>query len=147
MCAGCAFRKDCETWHEPRNRVASQICAAGPLVFFCHAGIPWQDPLAQVLPVKALAQMAGGRLRVCEGWKRAVAARRWPSDPVLRLYQRMLARDALVTCDRFLDGKASVRELQRDLSPLAEYYRGPRGWQIERMVEHEARSNGGRVRG
>jgi hypothetical protein len=135
MCEGCAFRKTCETWREPRNRAASQICAAGPLVFFCHTGIPWTDPLAHVLPVTALAKMAGGRLRVCEGWKRAVARRRWPADSALRRYQRMLAQEALLTCDRFLEVKATVRELHRALQPLDFYYAGPRAWQIARMVK------------
>jgi hypothetical protein len=113
----------------------SQICAAGPLPFFCHANVPWRDPLAHVMPVRALAELAGGRLQVCDGWKRAVAARRWPADKALRWYQRMLARAALTTAERFLGGYASVRDLQRDLTPLAEFYRGPRAWQIERMRE------------
>jgi hypothetical protein len=134
MCESCAFRKSCETWHEPRNRAVSQICVAGPLPFFCHTGLDWRDPLTHCLSALGLARAAAGGLRVCEGWKRAVAARRWPGDPSLRWYQRMLAKQALITADRFLDGEASVRELQRDLSPLAEFYHGPRAWQIARMV-------------
>jgi len=134
MCGGCAFRKSCETWHENRNHVVSQICAAGPLPFFCHEGIDWQDPLAHCLPARVLAATAPGGLRVCEGWKRAVAARAWPADPDLRGYQRMLAYDALLTAERFLAGGATTRELQRDLSPLAEFYHGPRAWQIERKM-------------
>jgi hypothetical protein len=135
MCESCAFRKTCDTWQEPRNRVVSQISAAGPLPFFCHAGLDWRNPVTHVLPARMLAEVSGGGLRVCEGWKRAVAARRWPSDPALRWYQRMLARSALITAERFLAGGVSLRELQRDLLPLAEFYRGPRAWQIERMLE------------
>ena len=135
MCAECAFRRTCETWHEPRNRLVSQICAAGPLPFFCHMNIPWRDPLTHFLSALGLARAAGGGLRICEGWKRAVAARRWPGHPDLRRYQRILAKQALITCDRFLEGEVSRRELQRDLSPLAEFYHGPRAWQIERMVD------------
>ena len=140
-CSQCAFRKNCETWHEPRNRLVSQICAAGPLPFFCHANIPWQDPAVHALSARTLAQRiaaAAGGLRVCEGWKRAVAGRQWPGDPTLRRYQRMLAREALITADRFLQDEATVRELQRDLAPLAEFYRGPRAWQIQRMAERMA---------
>lgn len=133
MCQACAFRKTCETWQEPRNRVVSQISAAGPLPFFCHAGLDWRNPLAHVVPIQALA--AGRELKVCEGWKRAVAARRWPGDPLLRGYQRYLAKIALGTAERYLNGRATLRELHRDLAPLAEYYRGPRAWQIERMVK------------
>lgn len=136
-CRECAFRKECETWTEPRNRLISQICAAGPLPFFCHACIDWRNPEAHVLPLRELAlraQPAGG-LRVCEGWKRAVAARQWPGDPMLRWYQRGLAKQALLTADRFLVGDASEREMQRDLRVLAEFYRGPRAWQIVRMLE------------
>jgi hypothetical protein len=132
MCAQCAFRKSCETWHEPRNRVVSQICAAGPLPFFCHAGFDWRDPLTHAVPMRALGAMGG---HACEGWKRAVAARVWPGDPALRWYQRYLATVALETAERFLAGEATVRELQRDLRPLAEFYQGPRAWQIARMVE------------
>jgi hypothetical protein len=135
MCSECAFRKTCATWHEPRNRVVSQICAAGPLTFFCHENLAWADPLLHVLPARALARIAEGGLRVCEGWKQAVAARRWPADPALRWYQRMLARTALVTFDRFLDGKATRAELHRDLAVLAEYHKGPRAWQIAKMVQ------------
>lgn len=136
MCGQCAFRKTCETWHEPRNRVVSQICAAGPLPFFCHANLDWTDPVVHLLPVGALvarARVAGG-LRVCEGWKRAVAARRWPTDPALRWYQRFLAKQALLTAESFLAGEATVREMQRDLAPLAEFYHGPRAWQVERLL-------------
>lgn len=135
MCEQCAFRRSCETWHEPRNHVVSQICAAGPLPFYCHVGIDWHDPLTHLLSALALARSAGGGLRVCEGWKRAVAARPWPGDPALRWYQRMLAKQALITAESFLEGRVSVRELQRDLSPLAEFYRGPRAWQVAQMVE------------
>lgn len=135
MCKECAFRKDCPTWHEPRNRVISQICAAGPVPFFCHAGLDWQDPLNHLLSAQALARTAPGGLRVCEGWRRAVRARQWPQNPDLRWYQRALARDAMGTAARFLVGQASYRELLRDLSPLAEFYRGPRAWQIARMRE------------
>ena len=135
MCQQCAFRKSCETWHEPRNRLVSQICAAGALPFFCHVGVDWRDPQVHLLSAPVLAKAAGGGLRVCTGWKRAVAARPWPSDPTLRRYQRWLAKQALVTADQFLAGWGSVRELQRDLSPLAEFYRGPRAWQIARMVK------------
>lgn len=135
QCEGCAFNKHCETWREPRNRLVSQICAAGPLPFFCHANLDWKNPLVHVLPVRMLAANADGGLQVCEGWKRAVAARRWPADPGLRQYQRWLAKIALGTAERFLAREATVRELQRDLAPLAEYYRGPRAWQIERMVQ------------
>jgi hypothetical protein len=131
MCAQCAFRKSCETWHEPRNHLVSQICAAGPVPFLCHADLDWHDPFTRHFSARALMQ-AGGR--VCEGWRRQVAARRWPVDPDLRRYQRMLAHQALFTAERFLEGEASARELQRDLSPLAEYYHGPRAWQVARMV-------------
>jgi hypothetical protein len=31
-----------------------------------------------------------------------------------------------------------MRELQRDLAPLAEFYHGPRAWQIARMLERRA---------
>ncbi len=135
MCAECAFRKNCETWHEPRNHVVSQICAAGPLPFYCHAGIDWQNPVVHVLSALALSRIAPGGLTVCEGWKRAVRARQWPQDPALRWYQRSLARAALVTAERFLAGRrVSQRELQRDLSPLAEFYHGPRAWQIQRSM-------------
>jgi hypothetical protein len=82
-----------------------------------------------------LAGIAPGGLRVCEGWKRAVAARHWPGDRHLRRYQRWLAYCALLTAERFMEGGATVRDLQRDLSPLAQFYHGPRAWQIERMVE------------
>jgi hypothetical protein len=137
ICAECAFRKGCETWHEPRNHLVSQICAAGPLVFLCHAGIDWQNPQTHLLSVRALAQT--GSLRVCEGWKRAVAARQWPADPALRRYQRMLARAALTSAYGFLAAQVSERELQRDLTPLAQFYRGPRAWQVVRMLERELR--------
>jgi hypothetical protein len=133
MCAECAFRKTCETWKEPRNHVVSQICAAGPLPFYCHTGIDWQNPVTHILPARMLAGIGG--LRVCEGWKRAVAARDWPGDRHLRRYQRWLAYCALLTFDRFLEGQATLRELARDLRPLAEYYRGPRAWQIARMIQ------------
>jgi hypothetical protein len=88
-----------------------------------------------LLSAPALARVAGGNLRVCEGWRRAVAQRLWPGDPSLRWYQRWLAKAALVTADRFLDGRASTRELQRDLTVLDHYYRGPRAWQVERMLD------------
>jgi len=132
MCKECAFRKTCETWHEPRNHVVSQICAAGPLPFYCHVGIDWQDPITHLLSALALARIAPGGLRVCEGWRRAVGERQWPQDRLLRWYQRMLARQALLTAERFLAGQVTSRELQRDLSPLAEFYHGPRAWQIAR---------------
>jgi len=135
MCPSCAFRKTCETWGEPRNRLVSQICAAGPIPFYCHQGVPWGNPLAHALPPRSLAQLAGGKLRLCEGWKQAVASRQWPADGALRRYQRWLAIAALKAADRFHDGAATVRELQRELSPLAQFYRGPRAWQIARMVE------------
>ena len=131
MCESCAFRRSCETWREPRNHVVSQICAAGPLPFFCHAGLDWQNPLSHLMSIEALVEIGG---RVCEGWKRQVAARRWPDDPALRWYQKSLAGQALLTAERFLAGSASARELQRDLSPLAEFYHGPRAWQVARMV-------------
>lgn len=135
MCAECAFRRSCETWREPRNRVVSQICAAGPLPFYCHDHLDWKNPLTHALSALGLAKAAAGHLRVCEGWKRAVATRRWPSDPALRWYQRMLAAQARITAERFIEGDASARELRRDLAPLAEYYHGPRAWQVQRMVE------------
>ena len=135
ICAECAFRKSCETWREPRNHIVSQICAAGPLPFYCHVSIDWRDPWTHSLSVLALARVAGGDLRVCEGWKRAVAARQWPGASDLRWYQRWLAKQALITAERYLEGLASTRELQRDLSPLAEFYRGPRAWQVEKMLE------------
>jgi hypothetical protein len=115
----------------------SQICASGPLPFFCHQGIPWQERIAHELPARMLNKLSGGRLRVCQGWKRAVAQREWPGDPFLRAYQRMLARQALVTADAFLTGWVGAGVLQLDLSPLAEYYRGPRAWQLQRMVERQ----------
>jgi hypothetical protein len=111
--------------------LVSQICAAGPLPFLCHANLDWRDPLTY-LQLALGKRGAGGK--VCAGWKREVAARRWPGDPALRRYQKMLASQALLTGERFLAGSVTVRELQRDLSPLAEFYRGPRGWQIARMV-------------
>jgi hypothetical protein len=115
--------------------VISQICAAGPVPFFCHDGTDWQDPLNHLLSARALARIVPGRLRVCEGWRREVRARQWPQDAALRWYQRALARDAMLTADRFMAGEASVRQLQRDLWPLAEFYRGPRAWQLARMRE------------
>jgi hypothetical protein len=138
MCPECAFRKSCATWREPRNHVVSQICAAGPLPFFCHAGLDWRNPILHGLPARTLAGLAKDGLRVCEGWKRAVAARRWPADPALRWYQRALARTALLTAERFLIGDATMRELHRDLAPLAEFYQGPRAWQVKRMLERRA---------
>jgi len=134
-CETCAFRKSCETWQEPRNRIVSQICAAGPLPFFCHVGIDWRDPLMHRVSALVLARVAPGGLRVCQGWKRAVAARLWPDEYPLRRYQQALAKQALITADSFLEGQASARELQRDLTVLDHYYRGPRAWQIARMVE------------
>jgi hypothetical protein len=137
MCAGCAFRKTCETWSEPRNRLVSQICAAGPLPFFCHTTLDWQNPASHAKPLGALvieAKTRGG-LKVCEGWKRAVAAREWPASRGLRLYQRFLAKSALLTADRFLVGEASQREMHRDLTALAQFYRGPRAWQMGRMLD------------
>jgi hypothetical protein len=131
MCNECAFRKSCDTWKEPRNRLASQIAAAGPFPFFCHAKLDWTNPLTHALPARTLAA-AGGR--VCEGWKQAVAARKWPDTPALRWYQRWLASIALKTAERFIAGRVSVRELHRDLAPLAEFYKGPRAWQIARML-------------
>jgi hypothetical protein len=112
----------------------SQICAAGPLPFYCHAGLDWENPVTHVLPARTLAQIADGGLRLCEGWKRAVAQRRWPDDPALRWYQRQLAACALRTAEKFIAGEASARSMQRDLTPLAEFYRGPRAWQIARML-------------
>lgn len=132
MCSECAFRKNCETWHETENRVVSQICAAGPIPFVCHHELDWQNPLATVLSPKALA--AGKRLHICEGWKRAVRERTWPADPALRFYQRWLATAALLTFRKFRDGEATARQLQRDPQPLDRYYRGPRAWQIVRMM-------------
>jgi hypothetical protein len=135
MCENCAFRKTCETWREPHNRAVSQICAAGPVVFFCHEGIDWKDPLMHVTPTKVLAQITDGRLRVCEGWRRSVAARTWPTDSALRWYQRQLAKQALVSLGRFEQGELSARQFQKDLTVLDRYYRGPRAWQIARMRE------------
>ena len=63
-----------------------------------------------------------------------MGARQWPRERDLRWYQRALARSALVTADRFLTGYASEADLQRDLSPLAEFYRGPRAWQVSRAL-------------
>ena len=42
------------------------------------------------MPTRMLAQMANGRPRICEGWKRAVAQRRWPVDPLLRTLAPLL---------------------------------------------------------
>jgi hypothetical protein len=134
MCAGCAFRKGCETWHEVENRVTSQLCVSGPIPFACHHGLDWDSVLASALPVQALVP-AGERLHICEGWRRAVRERVWPTDPALRLYQRWLAAEALIAFRKFRDGEISARELQRNLSPLDRYYRGPRAWQIARMVQ------------
>jgi hypothetical protein len=136
MCESCAFRRTCDTWQEPNNRLVSQICAAGPLPFHCHQGIDWRDPLTALLPARVLAREG---MRPCEGWKRAVAARRWPTGESLRWYQRMLAKAALITADRFLAGAATTRELQRDLTPLAEFYKGPRAWQLARMTQRNKR--------
>jgi hypothetical protein len=133
-CDHCAFRKGCETWHELGNRGLSQISAAGPLIFVCHEGLRWTDPLADVLPLKSLIP-EGGRMRICEGWKRAVRERAWPKDPDLRRYQRWLAHQSLETFRKFQRGEATVRALQRALFPLDRFYKGPRAWQLARMKE------------
>ena len=134
MCQNCAFRKTCATWHEPRNRVVSQIAASGAVPFYCHEQLDWQNPITHVLPASILARITGN-LRLCEGWKAAVAARQWPAEPELRTYQRWLAQIALATADRFFDGRASVAALQRDLRPLDRFYKGPRAWQIKNMLK------------
>ncbi|HEY6272608.1 MAG TPA: hypothetical protein VIX19_11530 [Terriglobales bacterium] len=136
MCAECAFARRVRhtAFKEPRNRIVSQICAAGPLPFYCHEGLPWRESEIHLLSARDLSKMADGGLRVCAGWLKAVGRRRWPRDPALRRYQRFLARSALYTAERLLEGNASVRELQRDLMPLGEYYRGPRAWQLKGMI-------------
>ena len=138
MCSHCAFRKDCETWHEPENRVTSQICAAGPIPFLCHASLDWTSPLARVLPVNRLV-VPGQPPRVCAGWKQAVRDRQWPEDPALRRYQRWLAGEALLVWRACLLGTGTLRGLHNALRALDRFYKGPRAWQIGKMIERKGR--------
>jgi hypothetical protein len=138
MCAECAFRKGCPTWHEPHNRVISQIAAAGPVPFLCHSGMDWESPLADLLPAHRLI-LPGRKPRVCAGWKQAVRARKWPADPTLRRWQRFLASQAILAFRHFEAGEASLRTLHLALQPLDYFYAGPRAWQIARMKERERR--------
>jgi hypothetical protein len=138
MCSECAFRRGCETWGEPINRVVSQIAAAGPIPFLCHAGMDWESPLADILPAHRLI-LPGSRPRVCAGWKQAVRERKWPADPHLRRWQRFLATQAILAFRHFEDGEASLRTLHNALQPLDFYYAGPRAHQIAKMLERERR--------
>ena len=130
-CAGCAFRKGCETWYEPRNRVISAISAAGPLPFACHENLDWRDPVSHFLPLQLIARE--GRPRMCEGWKAAVRAQQWPADPLLRRYQRYLAASARQVFERYRSGGATFEQLTDALRSLGRFYRGPRARRVAAM--------------
>lgn len=71
-CTGCALTPDAAANCEPNNHLKAMIAVLGPIPFYCHEPLDWEDDLTFHLPARLLKSL--GQLRVCGGWMREVAA-------------------------------------------------------------------------
>lgn len=71
-CEGCALSEGAAANQEPDNHLRAMIAVLTPVPFYCHATMDWQDAVTFFMPRGLLKSL--GQLRVCEGWRREVAA-------------------------------------------------------------------------
>lgn len=74
-CEGCAFTEGAEANTEPQNNLKAQLCLLGGIPFYCHHSKDGtlQD-LSDIPRAKVREQVRIGRMVICQGWRREVAA-------------------------------------------------------------------------
>lgn len=74
-CEGCAFTPGAEANREPQNNLRAQLCLLGGIPFYCHHDDEGNlRDLSDIHPSQRRAEIQAGRLRICAGWRREVAA-------------------------------------------------------------------------
>jgi hypothetical protein len=69
-CDGCALTKGAAANCEPNNYLKAMIAVLGPIPFYCHEPLDWEEEMTLHLPPRLLKSM--GQLKPCAGWQREV---------------------------------------------------------------------------
>lgn len=65
QCEGCAFKPGADANKEPYNSIRAQVCALGPIPFYCHHDVDWKAQHGwNAAQLRESCRVAG----VCGGW-------------------------------------------------------------------------------